>query len=84
MTDEINTQENGTHNQQQAQRLCGPDSTDLLNIFDEALNVRPHLSIEIGYTRVTDWMVHIWDHRCGSCESAQNNCHSGHEQDRCM
>lgn len=33
----------------------------LLDAFDDALNVRPHLLIEIGYTRPTDWMVHIWD-----------------------
>jgi hypothetical protein len=32
-----------------------------LAAFDDALNVRPHLVIEIGYTRVTDWMVHVWD-----------------------
>lgn len=36
-------------------------SRDLLDAFDEALNVRPHLLFEIGYTRPTDWMVHIWD-----------------------
>lgn len=33
----------------------------LLAAFDDALNVRPHLVFEIGYTRVTDWMVHVWD-----------------------
>jgi len=33
----------------------------LLKIFDDALNVRPHLMFVIGYTRVTDWMVTIWD-----------------------
>lgn len=37
------------------------DSEALLDAFDDALNVRPHLLIEIGYTRPTDWMVHIWD-----------------------
>ncbi len=33
----------------------------LLAAFDDALNVRPHLVFEVGYTRVTDWMVHVWD-----------------------
>jgi hypothetical protein len=37
------------------------DSEALLDAFDNALNMRPHLLLEIGYTRPTDWMVHIWD-----------------------
>lgn len=34
---------------------------ELLDTFEQALDVRPHLAFEIGYTRPTDWMVHIWD-----------------------
>jgi hypothetical protein len=34
---------------------------ELLAVFDECLNVRPHLLIEIGYNRVMDWMVTVWD-----------------------
>lgn len=33
----------------------------LLDAFDKAMDMRPHLLIEIGYSRPTDWMVHIWD-----------------------
>ena len=34
---------------------------DLAEAFEDALNVRPHLALEIGYTRITDWCVHVWD-----------------------
>ena len=33
----------------------------LLYTFDQALNSTPHLWFELGYTRPTDWMIHIWD-----------------------
>lgn len=29
--------------------------------FEDAKDQRPFLAMEIGYTRVTDWMVIIWD-----------------------
>lgn len=35
--------------------------SELLAAFDDALNQNPFLWIEIGYTRPTDWMVHVWD-----------------------
>lgn len=43
---------------------CGCSA--LLAAFDDALNENPFLWFEIGYTRPTDWMVHIWDKRGGT------------------
>lgn len=40
----------------------------LLTVFDEALNQNPFLWFELGYTRPTDWMVHVWDRRGGKNE----------------
>lgn len=34
---------------------------DLLYVFDEALEYMPYLQLEIGYTRTTDWMVHVYN-----------------------
>ena len=34
---------------------------EFFQIVDEALNRRPHLLFEIGYNRITDWMVHVYD-----------------------
>ena len=34
---------------------------DFFDLFEKALNVRPHLLLEIGYTRVTDYCVIIHD-----------------------
>lgn len=34
---------------------------ELLELFDDAINKYPFLLFELGYTRVTDWMVHIWN-----------------------
>lgn len=34
---------------------------DFFATFDEALNRHPHLLMEIGYNRVTDWMVIVWN-----------------------
>lgn len=39
---------------------------DLLDAFDQALSVRPFLWLEIGYNRVTDWMVTIYDKAGGT------------------
>lgn len=33
----------------------------LIDQFHDALDLIPHLVFEIGYTRVTGWMVHVWD-----------------------
>ena len=33
----------------------------LLAAFEDAINARPHLVFEVGYNRVTDWMVNVWD-----------------------
>lgn len=33
----------------------------LIAALDNLLGVKPHLIFEIGYTRVTDWMVHLYD-----------------------
>lgn len=44
--------------------LSGAESAsfnDLLYVFDEALEYMPYLQFEIGYTRTTDWMVHIYN-----------------------
>lgn len=38
-----------------------PVVRDLFEEFERALLVRPHLLLEIGFNRVTDWMVHIYD-----------------------
>lgn len=35
--------------------------TKFMDAFDDALNWNPFLWLEIGYTRPTDWMVHVWD-----------------------
>jgi len=32
-----------------------------MGTFDRANNRIPHLFMELGYNRVTDWMVHVWD-----------------------
>ncbi len=37
----------------------------LFELFNELLNEKPFLQLEIGYTRTTDWMVHIWDNAGG-------------------
>jgi hypothetical protein len=29
--------------------------------WDQALNHSPHLALEVGYNRVTDWVVNVWD-----------------------
>lgn len=39
----------------------GASLSDLLYVFDEALEYMPYLQFEIGYTRATDWMVHIYN-----------------------
>lgn len=39
---------------------------DLLYVFDEALEYMPYLQFEIGYTRTTDWMVHIYNKAGGN------------------
>jgi len=33
----------------------------LFSVFEECLNVRPHLLMEVGYNRITDWMIHVYD-----------------------
>jgi hypothetical protein len=43
-------------------------SSVLLAAFDDALNENPFLWFELGYTRPTDWMVHVWDRRGGKNE----------------
>ncbi len=35
--------------------------TLLMKTFDDVLSRHPHLVFEIGYNRVTDWMVSVWD-----------------------
>jgi hypothetical protein len=39
-----------------------------MEAFDEALNENPFLWFELGYTRPTDWMVHVWDRSGGQEE----------------
>lgn len=39
---------------------------DLLDAFDQALSVRPFLWLEIGYNRVSDWMITIYDKAGGT------------------
>lgn len=39
---------------------------DLLCVFDEALEYMPYLQFELGYTRTTDWMVHIYNSAGGN------------------
>ena len=34
------------------------------------MNLAPFLLIEIGYNRVTGWMVHLWDSSGGSMKNA--------------
>ncbi len=36
-------------------------SAAFFKIWDEALNQRPHILLEIGFTRPTGWMIHVWD-----------------------
>ena len=33
----------------------------LVNEFEKALDRIPHLIFEIGYTRPTGWVVHLWN-----------------------
>ena len=35
--------------------------TEFFAEWENALNHKPHLHMEVGYTRPTDYMVHIWD-----------------------
>jgi hypothetical protein len=37
------------------------DEADLAELFDEALNARPHLLFDFGYNRQVDWLVAIHD-----------------------
>ncbi|MFJ2713449.1 hypothetical protein ACIOZM_21585 [Pseudomonas sp. NPDC087346] len=39
---------------------------DFLDAFDQALSVRPFLWLEIGYNRVSDWMITIYDKAGGT------------------
>lgn len=39
--------------------------------FDDARNIKPHLVCEVGYSRVTDWMVTVWDASGCSIENAR-------------
>jgi hypothetical protein len=39
------------------------DVASLILAFSEKLEENPYLSFELGYTRATDWMVHIRDNR---------------------
>lgn len=39
---------------------------ELLDAFDRALLVRPFLWLEIGYNRISDWMVTIYDKSGGT------------------
>lgn len=39
---------------------------DLLCVFDEALEYMPYLQFELGYTRTTDWMIHIYNSAGGN------------------
>lgn len=34
---------------------------EFFELWDQALNVRPHMVLEVGYTRVTDYCVIIHD-----------------------
>jgi hypothetical protein len=36
-------------------------SAALFEAFEVALNLKPHLLLEVGYNRVTGWMVHVYD-----------------------
>lgn len=38
-----------------------PAEDDFWQTWASAIDLKPYLSIEIGYTRPTDWMVHIWN-----------------------
>ena len=53
------------HHQDASVSLASPpaDTTSdtLFSVFDDCLNRRSHLLLEVGYNRVTDWMVHIFD-----------------------
>jgi hypothetical protein len=33
----------------------------MFDVFNECLSVRPHLIIEVGFNRIADWGVHIYD-----------------------
>jgi len=44
-----------------AEKENSKSADQLIAAFDNLLNVKPHLIFEIGYTRVTDWMVHLYD-----------------------
>lgn len=46
------------------------EAVDLYAVFDEALNRQPFLVLEIGYTRITDWMVTVWNAQGVSLEYA--------------
>jgi len=50
-----------SENAQNAGDIDGSSSATLLAAFDDALYQCPSLWMEIGYTRPTDWMVHVWD-----------------------
>jgi hypothetical protein len=34
---------------------------EFFRLYDDAQNHHPHLILEIGYNRVADWGVHIWN-----------------------
>ncbi len=37
------------------------NANELINKFYDTLDLIPHLVFEVGYTRPTGWMVHVWD-----------------------
>jgi hypothetical protein len=38
-----------------------PGLNELIEAYEAARDIRPHLLIEFGHNRITDWMVHVWD-----------------------
>jgi hypothetical protein len=38
-----------------------PALNELIEVYEAARDIHPHLLIEFGHNRITDWMVNVWD-----------------------
>ena len=73
----------GTHDGELNDAVAGRAELALLDAFDAATDVIPHLMFEIGYTRATDWMVHIWD-KTGGVEKKLVTTQSYDREEACL
>jgi hypothetical protein len=42
-------------------RPNGSALNELIEVYEAARDIHPHLLIEFGHNRITDWVVNVWD-----------------------